>query len=325
MPTIYDISQEYKRRLIEGNDAAINELLLYYVEAKTSLMRSLERLVTVLREDARNRDKIDRVRLERLSRYKSLISQIAVIAETLRNRTKQSVVEQSKNAVALAGDALSEQLATIDISFNRLPEAAITQLVADLSEGSPLERSISNLGAGLEEAKKLLVTGLVAGLNPRVLGEFMGSGLSVDVGKSIRIARTTTLNAYREASRASYNANDDIITGWQWNCSKSVRTCPSCLAMDGKIFPLSEPLGTHPNCRCAMLPVIGGVDYGLQTGKEWLEGLTSKQKQQILGKGAYQLYKDKQVSLGDFVHQSEHEDWGRVRRTKTLRELQEDG
>jgi SPP1 gp7 family putative phage head morphogenesis protein len=81
--------------------------------------------------------------------------------------------------------------------------------------------------------------------------------------------RTYVLEASNSAAKAVYEANSDILDGWDWLTAHDDRVCPDCEPMDGQHFPMDDdnvpPL--HPNCRCTAIPSLkadqqaGGVDY----------------------------------------------------------------
>ncbi len=75
-------------------------------------------------------------------------------------------------------------------SFAQLPDAALTDLVGFLRDGSPL--------------RKELVSGLGAGLGSREIGRRIRSSLGGDLTRSLRISRTEVLRAYRESTRRSF-------------------------------------------------------------------------------------------------------------------------
>jgi F like protein len=117
------------------------------------------------------------------------------------------------------------------------------------------------LAADAERAmRRELVRGVLLGANPResaarmvrqVEGAFNG-GLS----RALTIARTETLDAYRQAAAAAQDEHRDVLTGWVWLAHlNGGSSCPACWAMHGSEHPLSEPGPQgHPNCRCSRAP-----------------------------------------------------------------------
>ena len=110
---------------------------------------------------------------------------------------------------------------------------------------------------------------------------------------------------------AAYEASG-VVRGWRWSASLSSRTCPACLAMSGRVFPLTAPLRFHVNCRCSISPVIIGESDtpGYLTGSQWLAQQPASVQQQVLGIGGQQAYAVGDVELMDFVALHTNKTWG---------------
>ena len=80
----------------------------------------------------------------------------------------------------------------------------------------------------------------------------------------------TAVNHVANAAQVEFGrANDDVIVGWQWVVMLDERLCPICAPRGGRFVPNGdrrppdgmESLGdvsppTHPNDRCALVPVL---------------------------------------------------------------------
>ena len=105
------------------------------------------------------------------------------------------------------------------------------------------------------------------------------------------------MDAYRNAARESWKANEDILGGWQWVAELGPRTCRACVALHGQIFPLSERgPDDHPNGRCTGAPVTKTwaelgfrdipetrMEIGAGAGENWLRRQPLNVQQHILG------------------------------------------
>lgn len=93
----------------------------------------------------------------------------------------------------------------------------------------------------------------------------------------------------RMKTQEFWRQNEDVIDGWEWVASKSLRTCGFCLAMDGERFPLKvsfSALGrcSGKYCRCTHIAVMDDVPRPARTlGREWFETLSDTEKLTILG------------------------------------------
>ena len=75
------------------------------------------------------------------------------------------------------------------------------------------------------------------------------------------MARTLTIWSYNEGAQESYK--DAGVTENEWLVTEDDALCDECAELDGEKRPLGEDFGTgvthpplHPNCRCALLPVL---------------------------------------------------------------------
>ena len=107
--------------------------------------------------------------------------------------------------------------------------------------------------------RDLFTEGVGLGWNPRKIALMIRrNGFGMSLTDALRMTRTAQIYSYREATRANYVASD-VVTGWQWMAHVSdPRTCMSCIAKSGTVYPKGTPLNDHHNGRCTMLPVVLG-------------------------------------------------------------------
>jgi len=178
-----------------------------------------------------------------------------------------------------------------------------------------------------------LIEGLALGHNPRETAREMRDALGGDLARALKISRTETLRAYRESTRRSYEENRDLIVGWYWMAGKDARTCAACLAMDGTLHKLDEPLDDHPNGRCTMIPALDpslgikgaprGGQLTWQAGSDWFAEQDEETQRKVLGDAGYDAYQAGAIELSSLVGQSESKVWGTTRRVVGLQEATE--
>jgi len=83
--------------------------------------------------------------------------------------------------------------------------------------------------------------------------------------QTLLLTRTEIMRASNLGALAVYEANQDILRGWEWVATRDERTCPTCAALDSKVFrfdspQLQPPSGSHPGCRCTVVPVLRNED-----------------------------------------------------------------
>jgi len=229
---------------------------------------------------------------------------------------------------AVMAAALGTPPPGVSVAFNRLPVGAIEELVGALGDGSPLGDLLDGLGAEASKAgRAALIEGLGKGLSPRQLAREFRLGANVGAVRALRISRNEINRAYRSASLENYRANSDVVTGWRWLCAGGKRTCGLCYAMSGKVFPLSTPFASHPQCRCAITPVTREIP-GYQSPPDPEDGptvfarLTEKEQRTILGRGKFALFQaGDDWDWDDLVAQTRDARWGAGRRERALNEL----
>lgn len=72
------------------------------------------------------------------------------------------------------------------------------------------------------------------------------------------LTRTVVNKASNDGAWLAYNANSDILSGYQWLTAKDERVCLDCRSYDLQTYALSDYFRppAHPRCRCTIIPVI---------------------------------------------------------------------
>jgi hypothetical protein len=145
----------------------------------------------------------------------------------------------------------------------------------------------------------------------------LGQGLTT----ALRTARTAQIWSYREATRANYIANQDVVKGWIWFAALDSETCAACVAEHGTEHGLDEVLDDHYNGRCTMLPLtVTGVN-DIQGGADWLKAQDEETQRAILGKGKFEAWQDGRISLDQLATKHTDEVYGTMTAERSLKEL----
>jgi len=220
-----------------------------------------------------------------------------------------------------------------DERFFRVTVAPLLRRYRIVQDGSPLRDLLDELGPEASASiRKALIAGVATGQNPRVIARQVRQALGGNLVRALTIARTEVLRAYRESSRRTYQANSDVIKGRIWHSALGTRTCPACWAMHGTFHRLDERLDDHPRGRCAMVPVtktweelgFKGIPEAPPQIEKWtdlFDRFPNADKERILGKAGFQVYKAGVVKLEDFVGRRVSREWGTMRYTRSLRDI----
>lgn len=157
----------------------------------------------------------------------------------------------------------------------------------------PLPRQV------LAGVRQELVRGVVTGTNPEKVASILikrfGTRFDGGLWRARALARTEMLDVTRVAALEARKANRDVLAGWRWLCSLSPRTCPSCLAMNGRLFDVDDPgPDDHPNGRCtAVLEVKPWSELGIDAdepqsqfpdAQAWFARQSPAVQQRIMGR-----------------------------------------
>lgn len=139
------------------------------------------------------------------------------------------------------------------------------------------------------------------------------------------LVRTAVAETSTQARMATYDENADVISKWQWVATLDPRTCPVCMALDGKTFPAGKATKkppAHMRCRCTSVPITKSwKDLGIPGLKEpppatrasmngevpdkinygdWIKAQPASVQDQALGPTRAQLLRDGKVDVSSF-------------------------
>jgi SPP1 gp7 family putative phage head morphogenesis protein len=323
--SLYESANQFRRALLAQETQARARLVSAYLPILDNLSYRLAQLLAQIEAAQRDGRTLSKWELQREQRFRLLIAQAAQQIQLYANRIPGLLTVEQQRAVDAAlihaPQLLAEASGEIAQAFNRLPREAVAQFVGLAGDGSPLNKSFRRYGHEKAELlKQVLLDGLAQGRGLRVIGREAAAVLARPRWEAERLARTELLRSYRESSRAIYQESG-IVTGWQWLSAKSTRTCLACLALDGQVFPLNKPMPAHPNCRCAVVPLVQGATLPQrQTGKQWFAAQSAAVKREMLGSAAYSVFQSGEITLADFVGLRRSREWGEMRYQRSLQE-----
>lgn len=237
-----------------------------------------------------------------------------------------NVIEQATRSEA---DMLATQLTgtrRADLATN-LVRADAGQIAAMVTRATEQITSLTRPLAAETYAtvRAELLRGISVGANPRTTARRMVTRVedrtNFGLTRALVISRTETLDATRQAAQWTDQANRDVVKAWQWVASLSPRTCPACLAMHGREFPVDEPgpLG-HQQCRCTRVPVtktwaelgftgIPDPPSLVPDADDYFTGLTTDQQQAILGPKRYEAWKAGEFPREQWATRRQNDGW----------------
>jgi len=272
---------------------------------------------------------VSRTALFKRRRYQTLVAQIRDELTDYNEWASGFITQNQRNLGKLgiehAADALQGTLmegGEAGMFFDKLPVAAIENMVGIAGDGGPLQTLLQQAyPQAVDRMTDVLVKNTALGINPRQTAREMIEGTAESLNHSLTVARTEQLRVYREASRQQYETSG-LVESYKRLSAKDARTCAVCLALDGEEYPTNELMHVHPCDRCTMVPVVKGMPkIEWESGEDWLKKQDPEVREQILGKGASDMWDAGDIKLKDLATKTEHETWGPSLQRTPLSEL----
>ena len=212
-----------------------------------------------------------------------------------------------------------------------LPVRETAEIARASRLGAPLGDLLESLGADTHRiAREKLVEGVALGKNPVDIARDLRDSFAGNQVRSLRVARTEVIGAYRRAAVEGYRQADDVVESWVW-VAELGSACAVCVAEHGSIHDLDEEMSSHPGCRCAPSPVTKSWDelgfdgvketrLEVESGEDWFARQPESAQRRVLGPGKHDAYKDGRLTLADLVQPTVDPVWGHGLRERSLRD-----
>ena len=313
--TAVDSARQFKDALLKRDAAALGRVVAAYADMMKRLTAEIDAVNMAVESGAAYKARLQRLTVEaqnELTKFQGYLeNEIRVDARTSVN---QGLIDSIKLLDATVGK--------VGAGFRGLHPDAVLELLGFLDKNSPLMENMKTLSKWTPERVRDVVTeGVGMGQNPRKIASQIKEAFGGGLTQALRLTRTTQLQSYRAATRANYIANSDVVSGWQWVAALNERTCPACLSLNGKEFPLDETMDEHWNGRCTQIPIIAGFPSGMNTGEEWFNAQPESVQRSILGDAKYEAYSDGKFTFDKLVSGTVDKVWGNMNTVTPLKDL----
>lgn len=313
----------FRAAMARRDAAAVAELTRAYAQASRALADALGELYARMAAAAEAGETVplhwllERERLDAIER--SLREAVREAVGPAYTRTAADIGAAARLGASSAA-SLYELLMGAPIPPGRaLSVRAIEQLAATLTQGSPLRALFDALpGQAGAQARAILIQSVGRGRNPKDTARRLRDALDGNRARAATIARTESHRAFRSAQLEQYALNTDALAGWIWICACDFRSCAVCISMHGSVHPMTEPFGSHPNCRCSPAPLPRTLPPKVEPGADVFAGWSDRQQLAVLGPGKFEAYHDGRLALADLVGERNDPRWGLVRYERSL-------
>jgi len=262
-------AREFRAGVMQGDAQMLRTLQQAYRPVMRRLTQQIDDLTRLIAERARAGAVTTPGSIVRLAEYREMAAGLerALDAYGVRttgvitSRQRTLIVDAIEHSRTLAGSQLPrgvnfDTLTSLGYAWAAVDADALEVLVGAMRDGSTLNTYLrTQLVRG---TMGRLTSTLEAGMleNPRVTAAHMKTQLAGGMVQALRVARSETLRAYREAERAQYEANDDLVRGYRRIATLDDRTCAACYLMDGVLYPNDRDLDEHVQGRCFTVPEL---------------------------------------------------------------------
>lgn len=284
-----------------------------WIGVQDTLERDILKLAQELAKKAAAGEAVTQAQLWRLERYQSLLAQtrrqVTGYAGWAEGAVSHEQYEMGLLGQAHAGGAIKAY--GIAGTFDRLEPGAFQAMVGLTGDGSPLkDLLLKGWPDSVDGLTKALLNGTALGWNPRKTAREMRNGVDHGLDRMIRIARTEQIRVYRSSARQRYE-DSGVVTSYKRIAAKQERTCIACLLLDGTEYDTRFELDDHVNGRCSMVPVVRGYkEPSWPSGRDWFNDLDEDAQARIMGKGAFEKWRDGEIELDDLVKRTHDSVWG---------------
>lgn len=254
-------------------------------------------------------------------------NEISSLSKSIANQTIDAMTSVAKHQAAILRG-------TDDVAkaAGRVVEVDRIRRIVDevLIEGAPSAEWWSKQAENTKFKFALIArAGVEDGATPGVMRNDVRAALNVLGHQAEALTRTSVLTATNAIRDASIEANIDAIDKIGYLATLDGRTTPQCRQLDGKTWEAvsKKPIGhdfqfrrppLHWNCRSVLVPIpkplIAGFEApvgrrasafgpvsGALTFETWLDTLTKKQFDQVLGASRAKLFAEGKVSFSQLI------------------------
>lgn len=342
--TFRSLTEEFRQRILDKDADAVIFVLKEYSSALTRIQKELDSLLALIERLRRQGKIVSETDLLREVRYRSFIAQIREEMVSYADLVTAKVSKVQLEAISLAFEQADASINFIfqDLpsgileSFTRFDEYSARNIIVKLND----ERYLKSLTGKFEPLvlqgiREVLVDGVITGRSLKDVKRDLISRFEIVPNRAETIARTEINSAYREGNLERYRLSR-TVKAWEWSATLDERTCPICIALDGRQFPLETVFATHPNCRCSPIPItytfeelgLGYLklkeptppDMG-KRGEDWFRAQSKSVQERILGRSKFELYNSNQITLSDLVQEFTHPVYGPSRQERSVKSL----
>jgi len=241
---------------------------------------------------------------------------------------------QQADALSLA---IPNEVQNLGYQIKGMSDASINEtLRSTLINGSTIEETVTGFVDDFDrKVTQQLRIGISDGETISQLTERVKGVINTKTNNAQTIARTVQTAVSSEIREATFEANSDVVKGYEWVSVLDSRTSAICRALDGEVYELDDPKRrippAHPNCRSTITPITKSwQELGIEAGEispgtrraldytnvakgegikvdaktdytAWLKTQPNAVQAEILGVEKAKLFRENNLEMKDFI------------------------
>jgi SPP1 gp7 family putative phage head morphogenesis protein len=331
--TLVDLAMQFRGQVLKRDAATLKRLTESYGAIYKRARADMDNLINAIL--ASKDGTMTAGQVQRLGQYKDLLANLerevnqygGFLQVATRTEAEALIAQAARDAKAMIGTAAGGNAAVI-ARINTLNPQAIEALLGFLDPQGKLWQFWASGKAGAqaaEEISKVILENVGLGRNPRTWAGALQQVMGRPLSSALKTARTVQLYSYREANRANFIANKEIVVKWQWVAMLDADTCPACLALHGQEFELEQSTDGHYNCRCTCVPVTVLTTDKIESGETWFAEQPASTQEAILGPGKYEAWKNGEFDFSQLAAHNDDAVFGKMWQEASLDSLVQPG
>jgi len=242
-----ELNEEYLRKIDSQDKETLSLLTARYTELMDTLQGRILELAQ-LNNMTPDQVRLSGVYLDYLDVLERRMQAFGLYSENLISNKQHLYVQMGLRFT-------QRTISLVDVNFQKLNIQALDFLIGSSADGGRLyDLLVKSYPDTVDRITKTLIESVAIGRNPRATARLINMDMAGNLSRALRISRTETIMAYREASRQQM-----LVSGLvkEWERIEQDDACTFCSERNGKRYPLDTVFETHPNCRGTMIPVIG--------------------------------------------------------------------
>lgn len=257
--TLQTLANQHRNAILAREAQAATQITGQYKATFSRILARLHWLFAQMSSAAHTGEAVNMAWLYQANRLQQALGQISTEVQAFSlsaNTTVQGQVSQAQQSGQQDATLLLQHaLGKVQGVFNQPSPVAYQALQA-----GPTGKRFAKLAPDAAmRAKRTLLAGIANGWGPLQIARQLQHDLSIELNAALTISCTATMEAYRAAALQTYQANSDVVTGWDW-LAEADACPPICAPQNGSHHDLSETLDSHDRCRCTMLPTTKSYD-----------------------------------------------------------------